>query len=73
MVGMTPRASPVDQITTDLHERGWSYGYTRDKTPHGLLWVADAHKGDQKCIAKGPTLEEALTELLKLVEGAEHG
>ena len=37
-----------------------------------MMWMADAHKGDQKCKAKAPTLEEAMTELLKLVEGGEH-
>ncbi len=56
----------VDQITTDLHERGWSCDYTRDLTPRGMSWIADAHKGEQKCAAKAPTQEQALTELWKL-------
>ena len=58
----------VDQTTTELHARGWSYGYTRAWTARGLLRIAGAHKGDQKCVAKAPTQTEALAELLNLVE-----
>lgn len=70
---MRTAASSVDQITTELHERGWSCGYTRVWTPRGLVGVADTRKDGQTCIAKASTETEALAELLKLLPTEDEG
>jgi hypothetical protein len=51
-------------IRPEIHEPAWSYGYTRALTPEGLVWVADAHKGELTAVSMSHTLEEALKNLL---------
>ena len=69
---MTHQA-PQDQILTEIHAAGWSYGHTayRDKKTGTTVHVADAHKNGQRCVARGDTLLTAYSELRALVVGAD--
>ena len=42
---------------------GWSYGDTAAVEGETLIYVADAHKGEQKCVARAETLLTAYVEL----------
>ncbi len=46
-----------------------------DKLTHEILYVADAHNGDIRAKAHGPTLETALMELVAVTAklDARHG
>ena len=47
----------VDIIANEIHAAGWSYGHVSyiDRRVGKLVWVADAHKDGQRCVAKGET------------------
>ena len=69
----TGNQKPVDHLIGHMHSAGWSYGHAayRDTDTGMLVYVADAHKGGQRCVARGETLVGAYIELRSLVAGAD--
>lgn len=69
--GKTPvtGATYVDIIGKELHAAGWSYGDVAAVEGQTLLYVADAHKGEHRCVARAETLLAAHYELKGIVAG----
>lgn len=57
-------------IAHALHAAGWSYGDTSytDTQTGARVYVADAHKERQRCVAKGEDLLTAYVELHQVME-----
>ena len=64
----------VDSLASDLHTAGWSYGHTayRDTDTGKRVFVADAHKDGQRCVARGDTLVGAYIELQRMTAQVEN-
>ena len=62
-----------DIIAEEIHAVGWSYGHTSytDTETGARVYVADAHKDGQRCVARGETLLTAYLELRGLVAGVD--
>jgi hypothetical protein len=56
-------ATYVDIICKELHDAGWSYGDVAAVEGETLLYLADAHKGEHRCVARVDTLLTAYAEL----------
>jgi len=50
-------------IADKLHPAGWSWGYCSAITPHGWLWIVDAHREGRRYIVQSCELLSAFLEL----------
>ena len=46
-------------IADKLHPAGWSWGYCSAITPHGWLWIVDAHREGRRYIVHSDELLSA--------------
>lgn len=59
-------------IADQLHEAGWSYGYSQAIVRDlGDVWIADAIKNGHRYIVQAPTLMTAFIELQKVTRKAD--
>ena len=49
-------ATYADIIGKELHATGWSYGDVAAVEGETLVFVADAHRGEHRCVARAETL-----------------
>ena len=60
-------------IADEIHAAGWSYGQASyvDTRDGRQMFVADARKGEQRCICRAETLLTAYMELQEMTSKAE--
>lgn len=72
IVNATTNADSVDGIFSELHGRGWSFGFAAVRREDGsVVQQVDASRDGHRYVVQAPTLAEACGELRRRVPGAD--